>query len=293
MNSIQKNIKINGKAVDRYLKSYFNKQKYSSLIQPMKYGTLFGGKKIRSSIILNSAKIFNLKNSKVINICAAVECIHSYSLIHDDLSSMDNDLLRRGKPSTHVKFGESTAILAGNSLLTMAFEIISEKNFKIKPKIKNILIKKLAECAGHVGIAGGQFLDLNYEKKKKSSINIIDMQKKKTGKLFEFCCLAPAVISEKKNNIQKDMSFIGEEFGLLFQISDDLLDIKGHEKSVGKPVKKDKKKGKSTLIKTMGYKKTLEFALKRKKLIIKRLNKYGSKSKKLAEITDFILDRSY
>ena len=293
MNSIQKNIKINGKAVDRYLKSYFNKQKYSSLIQPMKYGTLFGGKKIRSSIILNSAKIFNLKNSKVINICAAVECIHSYSLIHDDLPSMDNDLLRRGKPSTHVKFGESTAILAGNSLLTMAFEIIAEKNFKIKHKIKNILIKKLAECAGHVGIAGGQFLDLNYEKKKKSSINIIDMQKKKTGKLFEFCCLAPAVISEKKNNIQKDMSFIGEEFGLLFQISDDLLDIKGHEKSVGKPVKKDKKKGKSTLIKTMGYKKTLEFALKRKKLIIKRLNKYGSKSKKLAEITDFILDRSY
>ncbi len=293
MNSIQKNIKINGKAVDRYLKSYFNKQKYSSLIQPMKYGTLFGGKKIRSSIILNSAKIFNLKNSKVINICAAVECIHSYSLIHDDLPSMDNDLLRRGKPSTHVKFGESTAILAGNSLLTMAFEMIAEKNFKIKPKIKNILIKKLAECAGHVGIAGGQFLDLNYEKKKKSSINIIDMQKKKTGKLFEFCCLAPAVISEKKNNIQKDMSFIGEEFGLLFQISDDLLDIKGHEKSVGKPVKKDKKKGKYTLIKTMGYKKTLEFALKRKKLIIKRLNKYGSKSKKLAEITDFILDRSY
>ncbi len=293
MNSIQKDIKINGKVVDRFLKRYFKKQKYSSLIQPMKYGTLFGGKKIRSSIILNSAKIFNLKNSKVINICAAVECIHSYSLIHDDLPSMDNDLLRRGKPSTHVKFGESTAILAGNSLLTMAFEIIAEKNFKIKPKTKNILIKKLAECAGHVGIAGGQFLDLNYEKKKKSSINIIDMQKKKTGKLFEFCCLAPAIISEKKNNIQKDMSFIGEEFGLLFQISDDLLDIKGHEKSVGKPVKKDKKKGKSTLIKTMGYKKTLEFALKRKKLIIKRLNKYGSKSKKLAEITDFILDRSY
>jgi len=290
---MKKEIKKNAKIVDRFLKKYFRNEKYSNLIPAMKYGTLFGGKKIRSSIILNSAKIFNLKNSKVINICAAVECIHSYSLIHDDLPSMDNDLLRRGKPSTHVKFGESTAILAGNSLLTMAFEMIAEKNFKIKPKIKNILIKKLAECAGHVGIAGGQFLDLNYEKKKKSSINIIDMQKKKTGKLFEFCCLAPAVISEKKNNIQKDMSFIGEEFGLLFQISDDLLDIKGHEKSVGKPVKKDKKKGKSTLIKTMGYKKTLEFALKRKKLIIKRLNKYGSKSKKLAEITDFILDRSY
>ena len=132
----------------------------------MKYGTLFGGKKIRSTIILNAAKIFNLNLSKVINICAAVECIHSYSLIHDDLPCMDNDKLRRGKASTHMKYGESTAILAGNSLLTLAFEIITDKKFKIKPSIKVILLKKLAECAGHVGIAGGQFLDLNYEKKK-------------------------------------------------------------------------------------------------------------------------------
>ena len=206
---------------------------------------------------------------------------------------MDNDKLRRGKPSTHIRFGESTAILAGNSLLTLAFEIIADKKFNIKSNIKVELIKKLSECVGHTGIAGGQFLDLSYEKQKIGSSKIIDMQKKKTGKLFQFCCLAPAIISGKKNKIKKDMSFIGEELGFLFQIADDLLDIKGTKKNVGKPVKKDKKKGKSTIIKLYGYKKTLEFALKRKKMIINKLNKYGVKSNQLIKTTNFILDRSY
>ncbi len=290
---MKKDIKKNAKIIDEFLKKYFKNQKKSNLITAMKYGTLFGGKKIRSSIILNTAKIFNLNLSKVVNICAAVECIHSYSLIHDDLPCMDDDKLRRGKASTHIKFGESTAILAGNSLLTLAFEIITDKKYKIKPSIKVILLKKLAECAGHTGIAGGQFLDLSFEKRKLISSKIINMQKKKTGKLFEFCCLAPAIVSGKKNQIKRDLSSIGLELGLLFQIADDLLDIKGSKKNVGKPVKKDKKKGKSTLIKLLGYKKTLEFAFRRKKMIINKLKKYGIKSKKLIEITDFILDRSY
>ena len=290
---MKKDIKKNAKIIDEFLKKYFKNQKKSNLITAMKYGTLFGGKKIRSSIILNTAKIFNLNLSKVVNICAAVECIHSYSLIHDDLPCMDDDKLRRGKASTHIKFGESTAILAGNSLLTLAFEIITDKKYKIKPSIKVILLKKLAECAGHTGIAGGQFLDLSFEKRKLISSKIINMQKKKTGKLFEFCCLAPAIVSGKKNQIKRDLSSIGLELGLLFQIADDLLDIKGSKKNVGKPVKKDKKKGKSTLIKLLGYKKTLEFAFRRKKMIINKLKKYGIKSKRLISITDFILERSY
>ena len=290
---INKIINNNAIILDKFLQKYLKRQSYSELLAPMKYGTLFGGKKIRSTIILNAAKIFNLNLSQVINVCAAVECIHSYSLIHDDLPCMDNDKLRRGKPSTHMKYGESTAILAGNSLLTLAFEIITDKKFKIKPATKVILLKKLAECAGHVGIAGGQFLDLNYEKKKIGTSKIINMQRKKTGKLFKFCCLAPAIVSGAKNKTIKDMSIIGEELGLLFQIADDLLDLKGNKKNVGKPVNKDKKKGKSTLIKLLGYNKTLEFAFKRKKMIISKLNKYGNKSKSLCEVTDFILDRSY
>ena len=287
------NIKNNAVVVDRFLRKYFKNQKYSELVPAMKYGTLFGGKKIRSTIILNTAKIFKLNLNQVINICAAVECIHSYSLIHDDLPCMDNDRFRRGKPSAHVKFGEATAILAGNSLLTFAFEIITDKKFNIKPSLKVIILKKLAECAGHVGIAGGQFLDLKYEKSKIGSSKIINMQKKKTGKLFQFCCLAPAIVSNQNTKTKTEMSAIGDEIGLLFQIADDLLDVKGNKKKVGKPVNNDKKKGKSTLIKLLGYKKTLEFALSRKKLIINKLQKYGSRSKKLIEITNFILDRSY
>ena len=129
---------------------------------------------------------------------------------------------------------------------------------------------------------------------KKINFNkIIDMQRKKTGKLFEFCCLAPALISNKNSKIQKEMSIVGEELGLLFQIADDLLDIKGSMKNTGKPVKKDKKKGKSTLINLFGQKRTLEFALLRKKKIINKLKKYGFKSKKLIDISDFILERTY
>ena len=288
-----KNIKQNAKIVDIFIKKYFNTQKYSELVPVMKYGTLFGGKKIRSTIIFNTSKIFNIRSNQIINLCAAVECIHSYSLIHDDLPCMDNDRLRRGKPSTHIKFGESTAILAGNSLLTLAFEIIADKKFNVDTTVKLNLIKKLSECAGHVGIAGGQFLDLNYEKKKINFKKIINMQRKKTGKLFEFCCLAPAIIAKKSIKTQKEMSMVGAELGLLFQIADDLLDIKGNKKNTGKPVKKDKKKGKSTLIKLFGYEKTLGFALDRKKMIINKLKKYGKKSNKLIEVSDFILNRSF
>ncbi len=286
-------IKSNAKEVDLFLGKYIKRQKFTNLIYPMKYGTLSGGKKIRSTIIFNVAKILKLKKKEIINICAAVECIHSYSLIHDDLPCMDNDILRRGKASTHIKFGESTAILAGNSLLTLAFELLTEKKYNINSNKKIILVKKLAEFSGHTGIAGGQYLDLSYEKKRISVSKIIEMQKKKTGKLFEFCFLAPAILAGLKINKINSFGKIGEEVGLLFQIADDLLDLKGLKKNVGKSVNKDKRKGKSTLIKLLGYKKTKEFALKRKKAIINKLNKYGKKSQELIKTLNFILDRSY
>ena len=175
---IKKRLIKNAKKIDKFLIRYLNKQESSLLINPLKYGVISGGKKIRSTVILSAGKIFNLDQKKLINICAAVECIHSYSLIHDDLPCMDNDSMRRGKPSTHIKFGEASAVLAGNSLLTLAFEIIADKNYSINPKLKNQIIKSLAFCSGHTGIAGGQELDLKFENKKKSLKQIIAMQKK-------------------------------------------------------------------------------------------------------------------
>ena len=151
-----------------FLRRFINKQKKTDLIIAMKYGLFSGGKKIRSKILVDIGSIFNTDYKSLIIIGAAVECIHAYSLIHDDLPCMDDDLIRRGKPSTHIKFGESTAVLAGNSLLTMAFEILSHKNFNINQKIKINLINRISESSGHLGIAGGQYLDLSYERKKVS-----------------------------------------------------------------------------------------------------------------------------
>jgi len=283
----------NAKKTDIFLKKYLNSQNKSGLIPAMRYGSLSGGKKIRSSIIIGAGKLFNIKPSKLLNICAAVECIHSYSLIHDDLPCMDNDTIRRGKLATHVKFGESTAILAGNSLLTLAFEMIVDKNHTIEHTSKVDLIKNLALCSGHTGIAGGQYLDLIFEKKKKNFSDILGMQRKKTGKLFNFCCYAPGVIGKKNIKELKFLSKLGEDIGLLFQLADDFIDFKGSKKIAGKSTKKDKKKGKSTLISLIGYEKANFFAIKLKKNILSKLKKYGKKANNLINTVEFILERNF
>jgi farnesyl diphosphate synthase len=283
----------NAKKIDKFLINYLNKQERSLLINPMKYGVISGGKKIRSTIIFDAGKIFNIDKKKLINICAAVECIHSYSLIHDDLPCMDNDNVRRGKPSAHIKFGEATAVLAGNSLLTLAFEIIADKNYLIDSQLKNQIIKSLAFYSGHTGIAGGQELDLKFENKKKNFNQIIEMQKKKTGKLFNFCLYAVAVLAGKNYKEKNFYSILGEDIGLLFQFADDFLDIKGSKKIVGKPIKKDNKKGKSTLINLMGYEKAYNYANNLKRNILLKLKKHGKNAKDLTNTIEFILGRNF
>jgi len=279
------------KDTNLFLSRFLTNQKKSDLINPIKYGLLPGGKKIRSKLIVDVGKIFNIKYQNLIQIAASVECIHAYSLIHDDLPCMDNDSIRRGKPSTHKKFGESTAILAGNSLLTIAFEILSQNNFKINDKIKIKLINLISKCAGHSGIAGGQYSDLSYEHKKIPLKKIINMQIKKTGKLFSFCCTAPVVISKKYNYLKK-FDKIGSDIGLLFQIADDLIDYNSSTKKAGKKTKKDSKKGKATLISLLGYKNTVKYANKLKSAIFKKLNIFGKKAEDLKSTVDYVLERS-
>ena len=288
-------LKLNryAKKVDNFLLNFLKRQSKSLLVSPMKYGAISGGKKIRSTIIFDTGKIFGLREKKLLNICAAVECIHSYSLIHDDLPCMDDDDIRRGKPSAHIKFGEATAVLAGNSLLTLAFEIISDKKNLLTLKQKNEIISLLSNCAGHTGIAGGQELDLKFENKKKSLNQIIDMQRKKTGKLFNFCLQSAAIVANKNKKEKLAYGEIGEDIGLLFQLSDDFLDVKGLKKLVGKPIKKDRKKGKSTLISLMGYEKTLRYANNLKKKILLKLKKHGKVAKDLTETIEFIQRRNF
>tara|TARA_B100001559_G_scaffold41256_1_gene30600 strand:- start:3275 stop:4141 length:867 start_codon:yes stop_codon:yes gene_type:complete len=278
------------KDINLFLKKFILKQKRTELLNPMRYGLLPGGKKIRSKLILDIGKIFKVEYNKLIQIGAAVECIHAYSLIHDDLPCMDNDKLRRGKMSTHIKYGESTAILAGNSLLTIAFEILSQSSFKLDHKSKISLINLLSKCSGHTGIAGGQYSDLKFEGKKQSLKKIVDMQIKKTGKLFSFCCVAPIIIS-KKNKYINLFESIGSKIGLLFQIADDLIDYSGSSKKAGKKTRKDSKKGKATLISLLGYKNTVKYGDKLKFEIFSKINKFGN-TKDLKDTINYILIRS-
>ena len=180
-----------------FLKKYINSQKYSQLMPPMKYGLFPGGKKIRSKILIDLGSLFSIDYKTLIIVGSAVECIHAYSLIHDDLPSMDNDDFRRGKQSNHKKFGEATAILAGDALHDFAFQIISEnlKNINSEQNLK--LINYLTKCTGLAGLAGGQSLDLLYENKNLSKNKIIEMYNKKTGKLFEFSFAAPFILKNE------------------------------------------------------------------------------------------------
>ena len=279
------------KDTNNYLKLFLKKQKTSDLLYPMKYGLLPGGKKIRSKLIVDVGKIFSIKYNTLIKIGAAVECIHAYSLIHDDLPCMDDDKLRRGKLTTHRKFGESTAILAGNSLLTIGFEILSSKNLNIKTKLKIRLINLISECVGHTGVAGGQFLDLSYERKKISLNKIIKMQRKKTGMLFQFCCVTPSILANKKKYNIKFRN-IGSDIGLLFQITDDLIDYRGKTKNAGKKTGKDIKKGKATLISLLGYKNTINYSNKLKQNIFARLDKFGKNANELKKTINFVINRN-
>ena len=280
------------KDTDFFLKGFIKKQKKSELIVPMKYGLFSGGKKVRSKILIDAGSIFKIDYKTLIMIGSAIECIHAYSLIHDDLPCMDNDTIRRGKQSTHIKFGESTAVLAGNSLLTMAFEILTHKDLKTSQAVKVDLVNKLSESAGHLGIAGGQYLDLSYEHEKVSKKRVLEMEIKKTGKLFSFCCAVPLILKKRNKSEIKKFENLGSDIGLLFQVADDLIDSKGSLLIAGKKTGKDKKKGKATLISLLGHKNTIKYANKLIFKINNKLKKYGSKSKDLSATLNYILNRN-
>ena len=293
MSTFDIEIKIIADKTDQYLKTYFSKQKQNNqLYDAMGYGLFAGGKKIRSYLTVAAFDLFEIKEEAAIAVAAAIECVHSYSLIHDDLPSMDNDDFRRGKESTHKKFGESTAILAGNSLLTIAFEILTSDHLNLDKEVKSDLVFALASGSGHLGIAGGQFLDLSFEGKAQNEQTIIDMQNKKTGELMGFCTEAAAIVAKKKED-REELKKIGLDIGLLFQIADDLLDVYGDQNKLGKPSKQDDKKGKATLISTFGMEKTNVMANQLLNKIKKSLEKYGSKADRLLSSAEFILKRDH
>ncbi|MBT7323242.1 MAG: polyprenyl synthetase family protein [Gammaproteobacteria bacterium] len=248
-----------------YTKKYISSNRDKTILwDAINYGVVNGGKRIRPLLIIELSKLLKIKKSNYMRLALATEFIHAYSLIHDDLPGMDNDNLRRGKPTTHKKFGEAVAILAGNSLLTLAFELLADARTHANPRVRINLIDNLAKMSGSNGLAGGQSLDLFYEKKLVTEKDIFKMHNLKTAKLFEFCMLAPLILSDKNTPLkEKEYRKYGKNFGLIFQATDDLLDYEGTKSIMGKNTQKDSKKNKGSILK---YKNSKEVKLYCKKL---------------------------
>ena len=256
----------------------------------MKYIIDVGGKRLRPIFLTEISNLLGVKRENSFRAAASVELIHCYSLVHDDLPSMDNDDLRRGHPTCHKKFDEATAILVGDAFQSLAFEILANNKTHKDFKKRIMLISELSRSSGCQGMVGGQMLDLEAEKKKLNLKEIYNLQRLKTGELFRFSCISPCILAGKTKKIK-----IFEEFssnlGLAFQIKDDLLDIEGNEKEIGKKTQKDLVKGKETLISLLGKEKAKKKSEELIKKSLKILEKFGNKAKNLIDLTNFIISR--
>ncbi|MBB3594602.1 farnesyl diphosphate synthase [Rhizobium sp. BK529] len=257
----------------------------------MHYAVLNGGKRLRPFLVVEAATLLGGNRQAALRVGAALECIHCYSLVHDDLPAMDDDDLRRGKPTVHIKFDEATAILAGDSLLTYAFDIIAAPETDLPDRSKTELVLALARAAGLGGMAGGQILDLAAEKHAPDETGIIRLQAMKTGALIRFACEAGAIIAGASSEERQRLRRFGEKIGLAFQLADDILDLTSDTKTMGKATGKDAARGKGTLVALHG----MEWAEKQLRQHVEDaeelLHPYGEHAAMLKATARFIADR--
>ncbi|WP_018235975.1 polyprenyl synthetase family protein [Ensifer sp. BR816] len=261
------------------------------LLDAMRHGVLNGGKRLRPFLVAESTALLGGNADAGLRIGAALECVHCYSLVHDDLPAMDDDDMRRGQPTVHIAFDEATAILAGDSLLTFAFDIIAAPQTPLSDRQKTALVLALARAAGHGGMAGGQALDLAAERKAPDEAGIVTLQAMKTGALIRFACEAGAIIADAGAEDRRRMRAFGEKIGLAFQLADDLLDLTADAEAMGKATGKDAARGKGTLVALHGQpwaERQLEKLVADAEAL---LSPYGARSAVLAETARFIANR--
>ncbi|MBO4294337.1 MAG: polyprenyl synthetase family protein [Alphaproteobacteria bacterium] len=297
MNDVLDKIKRFSKAFNAKLPAFFKKTEgyEKRVIEAMEYAVLNGGKRLRPFLVSECAKLFDKTEEDAFFAGVSLEFLHTYSLVHDDLPAMDNDDFRRGKPTCHKAFDEATAVLAGDGLLTYAFEILADSNYDEVVKIK--LIKLLSKGAGAFGgMVAGQMLDLYAEnaKDEKEPLKLIEnIEKMKTGCLLKYACEAGAVIGNADDEHIKALCVYARKIGQTFQISDDILDVIGDEKKVGKTLKKDEAQNKLTFVSTLG----LEGARQKEHILTTEakdaLHIFGDKAKTLRDLADFIVEREY
>ena len=255
----------------------------------MRYAALGAGKRLRPFLVIESARLFNVPPARALRVGAALECVHCYSLIHDDLPAMDNDDMRRGKPTAHKQFDEATAILAGDALLTLAFEILADDQTHPDANVRSALVLELAKASGKDGMAGGQMLDIEAESEAAAALAaIMRIQSHKTGALFRFACEAGAILAGAD---AAPLRRYADGIGLAFQIADDLLDLQATPEQVGKATQKDKRKGKATFVSLMGAAAAKAKAGDLVRDAIAALESYGAKADALRRAAQFTVAR--
>lgn len=263
------------------------------LAEAMRYAVLGGGKRLRPFLLLESAALFGVKAENAVPAAAALECVHCYSLVHDDLPAMDDDALRRGRPTVHLAFDEATAILAGDALLTLAFEIIATPSTHASAAVRGELALGLARAAGWAGMAGGQSLDLEAEGNSLGIDEIRRMQALKTGALIEYACTAGATLGGAQGVDWAALETFGRAIGRAFQLADDLLDLTGDASKLGKATGKDGDAGKATLVALLGEDKARAELASLEEEALQALERFGDKAATLSEAARFISRREH
>ncbi len=258
----------------------------------MRYAALGPGKRLRPFLTIECGRLVQADERALLRAACAVECIHAYSLIHDDLPSMDNDDLRRGRPTVHIAYDEATAILAGDALQSQAFEIICDQETCASPSACVDLARRLAQAAGARGMAGGQMLDMAIEEGRDTDIGLITRcQRLKTGALIAFCAEAGAIIVDAEREARTAFEGFAHDLGLCYQIVDDLLDAEGDENLTGKRTHKDDAQGKSTFVTILGVDGAREHARRLADQAKQHLDIFGGQSERLRQCVDYVLDR--
>jgi len=263
----------------------------NQVLDAMRYSTLGGGKRIRSFLVITSADLFNVSRSSSERVAAAIEMVHAYSLVHDDLPAMDDDDLRRGRPACHMEYDEATAILAGDGLLTLAFEVLACDDTHSLSEIRAELVLELARAIGPHGMVGGQMLDLLAADHEMDIPEITRLQMMKTGALINYACQAGAILGKASENQRHMLTAYAHHLGLAFQIVDDLLDLEGDAEEMGKRTGKDDDAGKATFVSLLGPQRARERAITLKERAIKHLEIFAEKGKLLRDLAEFVVIR--
>ena len=263
------------------------------LHEAMRYACLGGGKRLRPFIVQESAKLFGVDSRCAARVGAAVEFIHAYSLVHDDLPAMDDSDLRRGRPSVHKEFDEATAILAGDALQALAFEVLSEPETHSEPAVRVELIAELARAAGAHGMCGGQMIDLLAETTDYDIGAITRLQRMKTGEIFSFSAISGAIMGRAGDRSRHALKNYAQEMGLAFQIADDLLDAVGNAEETGKPVGQDAEAGKATFVSILGLERARAQAQLLSEQACRHLDVFGDRADPLRAIARFVIDRAH